>query len=260
MEDGRARFVSLIRRFAANAETAEELEELGVILIQQTIFWERRLGWKAADESSHAEIIYRQVENNKGRLAEVENPWGMLQTLIHHKLVDLRISDNRWQLRKVESHGRDEDAASDAALDDRLFGADQSLGPAETASSSDDWIRLEALLERYGNEEHVVYFRHWALGWKVVEIARLFQVTQNKVQLAVMRTQQYVLKATLQEERQKVDKILRTYPDPKHLEFFRGWLSGRDVPAMAKAAGLLNREVQSAIAVVVKYLSSRLNI
>jgi DNA-directed RNA polymerase specialized sigma24 family protein len=252
--DRRERFACLIRKLSQRCETVEEFEELGTILLQQTIFFERWYGYKKDEEGAHAHDVYLKVNAHAARLAEVENPWGMLQALIRNTLLDDLKRRKRHNQRTVDLHGAGDSDDIANVLENLDVASDPSPGPALVAMAGDDWRQMEIVLSDYHNPEHVVFFRDWAVGWRVVDIAEDHGVTENTIQLAILRVRLFVQRAVLRRDQGKVETMLREYPHPQSVGFFWAWVAGRDEKAISVEAGLMKREVQSAIQEVMRFV------
>lgn len=68
------RFSYLIKPLAAGTETAGEFEEFGEMLLQVTIFWERRLGSNEEDLGNHAGVVWRKLRDPKFSEGDIDVP------------------------------------------------------------------------------------------------------------------------------------------------------------------------------------------
>jgi len=252
------RFAYLVRRVAAGTVTGDEFEEFGVVIRQRTLAWVAIIQCEA-DAREFVCAVYEKVMANLARLAEVENPWGMFQALVRNKIIDELRRERTWKkhLARLEEQS---DGECDL-IEESLAGADPSPDPALLALLGDDWRQLEELLRSYPNRQRVAlaFFWDWVMGFRIVDIAEQYGVSQNKVQLAVGRVQVFVLRALLQEEWQRVERILCGFKCAEHLALFGDWVGGKEVQKIAAAAKLSRKEVQSAIRAVLTFIIRRWN-
>lgn len=220
----REKFSELIRRIAAKAETDEEFQEFGVIVIEETKVYERKYRVREADIGGYASAVHQHARAHAMEIAQAANPWGYFLLLVRNKVVELQRRVWADERRTIHLAPADPDDDRDP-LEDSIFAKDGSLDPSLSAMLLDDWGQVERMLAGC-NEKHAVFFRMvFADGFGKVEVAALMHCTQNAVQLAVERVHEVVLKGLLGENRSLLERLVGRWNGRKTEPLWE-WLNG----------------------------------
>ncbi|HOX04535.1 MAG TPA: hypothetical protein P5555_20135 [Candidatus Paceibacterota bacterium] len=245
----RERFMVLTGQVASGRIMPEEFDEWGVILLQEIIAIERILRVPARDEGSSAGLVYEKVIANLGLILGAENPWGYFWKLVFNSVRDQRRRVWREQKRLVSLDGADSD--DDRSLLESLIGADPAPDAAENLCRLEFGQAMADWLADYPNQEHAGYFDLWyCKEFRIKEIAEIFEVTENQVQLAIGRILKHLLRS-LAKDRQE---DLRQYPERVHAAWLDRWIANESLSRIAQAGGVSRETAAAALMQVSRFL------
>ena len=179
-------FAYLMDRVIDGNFSSDESQDIGIMLSRLVdMIASEKFG---RDGTEFLGEVWIKVTEKCRLIARKDNPWAYVWRLVFNLILDTLRGEIR-RSSKIQNSDRNIENQDEHSWEHH---PDTASLPDEEALFKDMEIQLSKMLRPHFNADHVGYFIEYFQGERIVDIAQSHKVTENAVQLAIRRIQEFL--------------------------------------------------------------------